>query len=99
LTSAGVLATVSIGLLLVRPLALTAAKVLLIAASILIPLGIVNPGYVSDLPDAVRLAPGFVTRTFSLAYGLSAVCLGLAYVLDRGRLHAAETTGAQDGRG
>ena len=80
------LALVSAGLLRLHRFAVRAAEALLGLAAILVPLGFINPDFARDACRAGKVDEDFVWQTITLAYGLSAVCLGWAFLIGRARV-------------
>jgi hypothetical protein len=80
------LALLAIGLLRLHRFAVRAAEALLALAAIGVPAAFVNPFFASDMIFAGEVDEDFAWQTIRLAYGLSAVCLGWAFLIGRARL-------------
>jgi hypothetical protein len=78
------LTALSLGLWQLHPIALRVGTVLLVAAAVLAPLGMVNPFHASDVARGADR--WFLERTIVLAFGLSAGCLALAFLVSHARL-------------
>ena len=80
------LSLLSLGIWMLWPMALRFGTAALLVVAVIVPLGIVNPFYVSDAVSAHQVDSGFMTRTIAVGFGASLFCVVLAYLVSQARV-------------